>query len=103
MTFDVATISMGVHTGTTGVYSAEDYIFYDKAIGSKVIRIQVLLGPGQNLLIYGSSASQSFVVNGFETESSDYVEVPLNKDANAGGAVGGAPGGGGAPVVATNK
>ena len=54
-------------------------------------------------MIYGSSASQSFVVNGFETESSDYVEVPLNKDANAGGAAGGAPAGGGAPVVATNK
>ena len=97
LTFDVATISTGVHTGTTGVYSAEDYIFYDKAIASKVTdkNTSIVVGPGQNLLIYGSSASQSFVVNGFETESSDYVEVPLNKDANAGGAAGGAPGGGG--------
>ena len=39
----------------------------------------VLVGPGQNLLVYSSAADLSYQANGFEAASDDYVVVNMTK------------------------
>ena len=93
LTFDVATISTGIHTDQTGIYDAEDYFFYGKAIDANVTdkNSSIIVGPGQNLLVYSSAADLSYVVNGFETNSDDFPVVQLTKVATGGGGGGAAP------------
>ena len=81
LTIDVSTISTGIHTDTDGVYSAEDYIFYGNAIAANVTdkNSSIIVGPGQNLLVYSSAGDISYVLNGFETSSDDYTVVNLTK------------------------
>ena len=86
LTFDVASISTAVHTDQTGIYSDGEYIFYDKAIATKVTdkNTSLVVGPGENLLVYSSAADLSYVVNGFEAPSDDFTVVNMTK-VSAGG------------------
>jgi hypothetical protein len=49
----------------------------------------LIVGPGQNLLVYSAAADLSYVVTGFETASEDYTAV-LNTKAQDGGGGGAA-------------
>ena len=81
LTFDVNTISTAIHTDQTEVYSTEDYFFYGKAVAANITdkNSSIIVGPGQNLLVYSSAGDISYVLNGFETTSDDYVVVNMTK------------------------
>ena len=87
LTFNVATISTGIQTSATGVYSVSDYIYYDKAINGNVTdkNSSIVVGPGQNLVCRAANTNVSFIVNGFESNSSDYEVVNMTKSASEGG------------------
>ncbi len=86
LTVDVSTISTAIHTDQTTVYSDSEWIFYDKAIATKVTdkNTSIVVGPGENLLVYSSAADLSYVVNGFETASEDFLVLNMSK-VNVGG------------------
>ena len=81
LTFDVATISTGIHTDQTGIYNDEDYVYYGKAVAANVTdkNSSIIVGPGQNLLVYSSAGDISYQLNGFETASDDYTVVNMTK------------------------
>lgn len=85
-TFNAATVSTGVHVGTTTVED-HDWIHYDQEIAanSQQRDSAIVVGPGQNLIAHGSGADISVVVQGFETVSSDYTIIHLPKDTSEGG------------------
>lgn len=78
----VGTISTGVHTDTTSIYSDEDYIAFNKSVaGTNTDKISgLVVGPGESVLINSSSVNSSFQLNGFETESGDYIVINMVKD-----------------------
>ena len=39
----------------------------------------IIVGPGQNLLVYSSAADLSYQANGFETSSDDYEVINMTK------------------------
>ena len=92
LTFDVATISTGVNTDQTGIYDGEDYLFYGKALAANVTdkNTSIIVGPGQNLLVYSSAADISYSVNGFETQSDDFPVVNMTKVSSSAGGGGAA-------------
>ena len=81
LTFNAATISTGVAVDQTALYSAEDYLYYDNAIAANDTEKNsgIVVGPGQNLLVYSSAADLSYVVNGFESPSDDFVVINMTK------------------------
>ena len=81
LTFDVNTISTAVHTDQTALYSDEDYFFYGKAVAANITdkNTSIIVGPGQNLLVYSSAGDIRYVLNGFETTSDDYTVVNMTK------------------------
>jgi len=92
LTLDVATISTGLQADTTDVYSASDWMYYDEDLAATTTAkvSGVVVGPGQNLLVYSSNANTSFVLNGFESSSDDYDVINMTKaavDDGAGAAV----------------
>ena len=93
LTFDVATISSAEQTGQTGLYSDEDYLYYDNAIAANDTEKNsgIVVGPGQNLLVYSSAADLSYVVNGFESPSGDLEVINMTKSSTEGGGGGVAP------------
>lgn len=93
LTFDVASISSGVHTDQTELYGDEDYFFYGNSVAANDTEKNsaIVVGPGQNILVYSSAADISYVVNGFESPSDDFPVVNLTKIVTA-------DGGGGAPA-----
>ena len=86
LTVDVSTVSTAIHTDQTSVYSDAEWMFYDNAIDSKVTEknSSIVVGPGENILVYSSSANISYVVNGFETKSEDFLVLNQSK-VNIGG------------------
>ena len=92
LTFNVATISTGVNTDQTGIYNGEDYMFYGKALAANVTdkNTSIIVGPGQNILVYSSAADISYVVNGFETQSDDFPVVNMTKVSSSAGGGGAA-------------
>ena len=86
LTIDVSTISTGIHTDQTGIYNDEDYIYYGKAIAANVTdkNSSIIVGPGQNLLVYSSAGDLSYQANGFETSSDDYEVVNMTKISSGG-------------------
>lgn len=92
LTFDTNGIGTGDQVGATAVTyaNAEDYIAYDVQVAAnqydKVTGIVV--GPGQNLLVYSSAGDLSYVVDGFETASEDYTFLLNAKDADDSGGTG---------------
>jgi hypothetical protein len=93
LTFDVATISTAEQTSQTGLYSGEDYLYYDNAIAANDTEKNsgIVVGPGQNLLVYSSAADLSYVVNGFESPSGDLEVINMTKISSEGGGGGVAP------------
>ena len=83
LTFNVATIGAadGVEADTAEIYNGEDYLFYDNPIAGNTSEknSSIIVGPGQNLLVYSSSADLSYVVNGFETQSDDFEVKNMTK------------------------
>jgi len=81
LTFDVATISTGVAVDQTDLYSDEDYLFYDNAVAANETEKNsaIVVGPGENLLVYSSAADLSYVANGFESPSDDFTVIQLTK------------------------
>ena len=81
LTFNVATISTGVHTDQTELYDDEDYIFYGKAIAANATdkNSALVVGPGENILVYSSAGDLSYVANGFESPSDDFPVVHMTK------------------------
>ena len=92
LTFDVATISTGVAVDQTALYSPEDYFYYDNAIAANETEKNsgIVVGPGQNLLVYSSAGDLSYVVNGFESPSGDLPVINMTKVDTEGGG-GGTP------------
>ena len=92
LTFDVASISTGVNTDQTGIYDGEDYLFYGKALSANTTdkNTSIIVGPGQNLLVYSSGADISYSVNGFETQSDDFPVVNMTKVSSSAGGGGAA-------------
>ncbi len=86
LTIDVSTISTGIHTDATGIYSDEDYFFYGSSIAANTTdkNTSIIVGPGQNLLVYSSAGDISYVLNGFETTSDDYEVVNMTKISSGG-------------------
>ena len=86
LTVDVNTISTGIHTDQTGIYEDADYLFYGKAIAANVTdkNSSIIVGPGQNLLVYSSAADLSYNLNGFEAPSDDYTVVNMTKVSSGG-------------------
>ena len=86
LTFDVASISTGIHTDQTAIYSDADYIYYGKAVAANVTdkNSSIIVGPGQNLLVYSSAGDLSYQANGFEASSDDYVVVNMTKISSGG-------------------
>jgi hypothetical protein len=81
LTFDVATVSTGVAVDQTDLYSAEDYLFYDNQVAANETdkNSAIVVGPGENLLVYSSSADISYVANGFESPSDDFPVINMTK------------------------
>ena len=94
LTFVTDEIGTGDKAGATArtYVNAEDYIAYDVSVAANTYDkvTGIIVGPGQNLLVYSSAADLSYVVDGFETASEDYTFL-LNAK-NAGGGGGGAAG-----------
>jgi hypothetical protein len=93
LTFDVASISSGVHTDQTEIYSDEDYLFYGNQVAANETEKNsaIIVGPGQNLLVYSSAADLSYVVTGFESASDDLPVINMDKIVTTDGGDGGAP------------
>ena len=93
LTFDVATITTAETTSQTGLYSAEDYMYYDAAVAANTTAkvTGVVVGPGQNVLVYSSAADLSYVVDGFESPSEDFTVVQMTKITTDDGGGGVAP------------
>ena len=94
LTFVTDEIGTGDKAGATArtYANAEDYIAYDVSVAANTYDkvTGIIIGPGQNLLVYSSAADLSYVVDGFETASEDYTFL-LNAK-NSGGGGGGAAG-----------
>ena len=45
----------------------------------------IIVGPGQNLLVYSSAGDLSYVVNGFEAASGDLEVINMTKISTEGG------------------
>ena len=88
LTFNVATIGTGDAAGATAntYCNAEDWFAYDKAIAANVTdrTTGVVVGPGQNILVYSSAADISYAVTGFESNADDYVVLSVSKNAAGG-------------------
>ena len=87
LTFDVASVSTGVHTDEAGIYNTEDYIFYDKSVAANTTdkNTSLIVGPGQNLTVYSSAGDLSYVVTGFESPSGDFDIINMTKTSAGGG------------------
>jgi hypothetical protein len=64
-------------TTNTDVDDTADYIFYDKAISGNVTdkNSGIVVGPGQNIVIYSTANTLSYVLDGFEDVTSDFAVV----------------------------
>ena len=83
LTFDVATIGTGQSIGATATtyVNDEDYFAYGKAIAANAVdrTTGIVVGPGQNVLVYSSAADISYNVTGFESQSDDYTQILNSK------------------------
>ena len=81
LTFNVATISTGLVTTAPAIYDDAGYMFYDKALAANATdkNTALVVGPGENLTVYSSSADLSYVANGFESPSDDLTVINMGK------------------------
>lgn len=68
-------------TTSTTVDDTADYLFYDKAISGNVSdkNSGIVVGPGQNLIIYSTANTLSYVLNGFEDVTTDFTVVQYSQ------------------------
>ena len=93
LTFNTNEVGTGDGAGATSTtyVKTEDYIAYGKAIAANEVdrTTGVVVGPGQNIIVYASDANIAFQLQGFESVSEDYVVLGNAKTASSGG--GGTP------------
>lgn len=93
LTFNTNGVGTGDGAGATSTtyVKTEDYIAYGKAIAANEVdrTTGVVVGPGQNIIVYASDANIAFQLQGFESVSEDYVVLGNAKTASSGG--GGTP------------
>jgi len=77
----------GIGATSTTYVKTEDYFHYDKALAanSSDKTTGLVVGPGQNVVVYASSADAAFQVQGFESISEDYTVLGNAKTADSGG------------------
>ena len=77
----------GIGATSTTYVKTEDYIHYGKAIAanSSDRTTGIVVGPGQNLVVYASDTNIAFQVQGFESVSEDYTVLGNAKTAESGG------------------
>ena len=87
LTFNVATISSGLVTTAPAIYDDAGYMFYDKALAANATdkNTALVVGPGENLTVYSSTADLSYVANGFESPSDDLTVINMGKVVQEGG------------------
>jgi hypothetical protein len=89
LTFAVDGIGTGDKAGATATTftNVEDYIAYDVSVAASAYDklTGVVVGPGQNVLVYSSAPDLSYVVTGFETASEDYTFLLNAKSSGDGG------------------
>ena len=68
------------YTASTDI-NAEDYLVYDKSISANTVdkNSGIVVGPGQSLVVYSSTTSLNFVLNGFEDSTSDFTVNLYNR------------------------
>ena len=92
LTFDINGIGTGDKAGATAetYVNAEDYIAYDKAIAANAVdrTTGIVVGPGQNILVYSSAGDIAYNVTGFESVSDDFTVIVNTKAADSGGGAG---------------
>jgi hypothetical protein len=83
LTFTVGTVSTAIHVDVDEI-EPQDYIMYGKSINANTTdkNSSIVVGPGQNIMVYSSAADLSYVVTGFETVSDDYVVLNTPKSVN---------------------
>ena len=76
----------GIGATSTTYVKTEDYIHYGKAIAanSSDRTTGVVVGPGQNLIVWASDTNIAFQVQGFESVSEDYTVLGNAKTADSG-------------------
>ena len=77
----------GIGATSTTYVKTEDYFHYDKALAANTSdkTTGLVVGPGQNVVVYASSADAAFQVQGFESVSEDYTVLGNAKTADSGG------------------
>ena len=89
LTFVTDGIGAGDGIGATSstYVKTEDYIHYGKAIAanSSDRTTGIVVGPGQNLVVWASDTNIAFQVQGFESVSEDYTVLGNAKTADSGG------------------
>ena len=77
----------GIGATSTTYLKTEDYFHYDKALAANTSdkTTGLVVGPGQNVVVYASSADAAFQVQGFESVSEDYTVLGNAKTADSGG------------------
>ena len=77
----------GIGATSTTYVKTEDYIHYGKAIAanSSDRTTGIVVGPGQNLVVWASDTNIAFQVQGFESVSEDYTVLGNAKTADSGG------------------
>ena len=79
----VTVSSVGV---ATAAFEADNYFVKGVTNGNNEIDkiTSIVVGPGENLLVYSSAAELSYVVNGFEAPSDDFLVVNMGKVTSGG-------------------
>lgn len=89
LTFAVDGIGTGDKAGATATTyaNAEDFIHYDTALAANTLdrTTGIVVGPGQNVLVYSGSADVAYSVSGFESASDDYTIILNTKSSDDGG------------------
>ncbi len=77
----------GIGATSTTYVKTEDYIHYGKAIAANASdrTTGIVVGPGQNLVVWASDTNIAFQVQGFESVSEDYTVLGNAKTADSGG------------------
>jgi hypothetical protein len=68
------------YTASTDI-NDEDYLFYGKSVSANSTdkNSGIVVGPGQSVVVYSSSADLNYVLNGFEDSTSDFTINVYNR------------------------
>ena len=67
--------------GAATSVNSEDYIVYDKSVAGASVdkHTGLVVGPGQSVVVYSSTATVGFVLDGFEDNTGDFVTNLYNR------------------------